>query len=60
MFLTNSFLTHQQLYEKAIKEIPKKMKVITVYNLIENYKINGTRRKSHISLLHLVCVDATQ
>lgn len=25
-----------------MKEVPKKMKVITVYNLIENYKINGS------------------
>lgn len=28
-----------------MKEIPKKMKLITVYNVIENYKINGTVRR---------------
>jgi len=31
-----------QMLEKFIKEVPKKMKVITTYNLIEQYKINGS------------------
>jgi len=31
-----------QLLEKFLKEVPKKMKVITTYNLIEQYKINGS------------------
>lgn len=28
------------LYDKMVKDIPKK-KVVTIYNLIEGYKING-------------------
>merc|ERR1712080_677018 len=28
--------------EKVLKEVPKKMKVITVYGLVEAYKINGS------------------
>jgi len=38
-----------QLLEKFLKEVPKKMKVITTYNLIEQYKINGSlaRRGIH-------------
>jgi ribosomal protein S25 len=30
------------LFDKIMKEVPRKMKVITVYNLVENYKINGS------------------
>jgi len=30
------------LLDKFLKEVPKKMKVVTVYNLIEQYKINGS------------------
>merc|ERR1719446_188946 len=30
----------KSLYDKICKEVPKK-KVITIYNLIEGYKING-------------------
>merc|ERR550525_999639 len=32
----------QALLDKVLKEVPKKMKVITVYNLVEMYKINGS------------------
>jgi ribosomal protein S25 len=38
----NKVVFNKNLYEKAMKEIPKKMKVITVYSLIEAYKINGS------------------
>ncbi len=38
----NKVVYNKNLYEKTMKEIPKKMKVITVYALIEAYKINGS------------------
>merc|ERR1712137_265523 len=38
----NNVVVNQALYDKICKEVPKKMKVITVYNMIENYKINGS------------------
>jgi ribosomal protein S25 len=34
--------------DKLLKEVPKKMKVITVYNLVEGYKINGSLARRSI------------
>ena len=33
---------NKALFDKLLKEVPKKMKVVTVYNLVEQYKINGS------------------
>merc|ERR1712080_772989 len=41
----------QSLLDKVIKEVPKKMKVITVYNLVEMYKINGSLARRTIKEL---------
>jgi len=41
----------QALLDKCLKEVPRRMKVITVYNLIENYKINGSLARRLIKLL---------
>lgn len=32
----------QTLFDKMLKEVPKKMRVITVYSLVEQFKINGS------------------
>merc|ERR1711976_432326 len=48
----NRVIFNKALWEKICKEVPKKMKVITVYNLIENYKINGSLARRTIK--HLV------
>jgi len=47
----NRVIFNKATYEKIMKEVPKKMKVITVYNLIENYKINGSLARKAIGLL---------
>jgi hypothetical protein len=33
---------NNELYQKMLKEVPKKMKVITAYALVEQYKINAS------------------
>lgn len=33
---------NQALLDKLLKEVPTKMKIVTVYNLVEQYKINGS------------------
>jgi ribosomal protein S25 len=38
----NLVVVSKALHDKMMKEIPKKHKVITVYTLIENYRINGS------------------
>merc|ERR1719217_59165 len=38
----NLVVFSQALFDKLLKEVPARMKVITVYNLIENYRINGS------------------
>jgi hypothetical protein len=47
----NRVVFNKVLYEKVMKEVPKKMKVITVYNMIENYKINGSLARRAITEL---------
>merc|ERR1719253_415353 len=47
----NRVVYNKTLYEKVMKEVPKKMKLITVYNLIENYKINGSLARRTINEL---------
>lgn len=37
---------NKAVHDKICKEVPKKMKVITVYSLVENYKINGSLARS--------------
>jgi small subunit ribosomal protein S25e len=39
------------LLDKVVKEVPKKMKVITVYTLVENYKINASLARRTIQEL---------
>jgi small subunit ribosomal protein S25e len=56
----NNLVTfNKSLWAKVQNEIPK-MKVVTIYNLIENYKINGSlaRRaiRELVSAKKLVCV----
>jgi small subunit ribosomal protein S25e len=41
----------QALFDKVMKEVPKKMKVITVYSLVEQYKINGSLARRTIQTL---------
>lgn len=41
----NRVVFNKALWEKVVKEMPKKMKLITIYNVIENYKINGSLRR---------------
>merc|ERR1711966_651353 len=43
---------NKALYDKVCKEVPKKMKVITVYSLVENYKINGSLARAIMKTLH--------
>ncbi len=33
---------NNETYQKMIKEVPRKMKVITTYSLVEAYKITGS------------------
>merc|ERR1712130_566381 len=42
---------NQSLLDKVLKEVPKKMRVITVYNLVEMYKINGSLARRTIQEL---------
>jgi len=39
------------LFDKVVKEVPKKMKVITVYTLVENYKISASLARRTIQEL---------
>eukprot|EP00178_Gracilaria_changii_P025198 TRINITY_DN7735_c0_g1_i3.p1 TRINITY_DN7735_c0_g1~~TRINITY_DN7735_c0_g1_i3.p1 ORF type:complete len:116 (+),score=21.66 TRINITY_DN7735_c0_g1_i3:25-348(+) len=41
----------QALYDRLIKDVPKKMRVITVYTLCEQYKINGSLARRAINIL---------
>jgi len=41
----------QALFDKMIKEVPKKLKVITVYSLVEQYKINCSLARRSIAEL---------
>ena len=34
---------NKAILDKVMSDVPKKMKVITVYSMIENYKINGNK-----------------
>merc|ERR1712127_82078 len=47
----NRVVYNKNLWEKVQKDCPKKMKVITVYNLIENYKIGGSLARRTIQQL---------
>jgi small subunit ribosomal protein S25e len=53
----------QSLLDKVLKEVPKKIKVITVYNLVEMYKINGSLARRTIKELlkrgTIKCVQKT-
>ena len=40
-----------ELFAKMLKEVPRKMKVITTYSLIEAYKINGSLARRSIKEL---------
>jgi len=42
---------NQALYDQLLKEVPKKLKVVTIYNLIEAYKINGSLARRSIKEL---------
>ena len=52
---------NEELYNKVVTEVPKKMKVITIYNIIEAYKINGSLARRIIDELaasnKIKCVD---
>ena len=37
---------NKAILDKVMTDVPKKMKVITVYSMIENYKINGPSHSS--------------
>eukprot|EP01084_Bolivina_argentea_P181992 314274_1 len=52
----NRVVFNKNLMEKVMKEVPKKMKIITVYNLIENYKIGGSLARRTIT--ELLAVNA--
>mmetsp|Transcript_20636 Transcript_20636/g.48666 ORF Transcript_20636/g.48666 Transcript_20636/m.48666 type:complete len:120 (+) Transcript_20636:18-377(+) len=42
---------NQELYDRVVKDVPKKMKIITIYNMIEAYKINGSLARKIIDVL---------
>jgi len=42
---------NQQVYDQLLKEVPRKLKVVTIYNLIEAYKINGSLARRSIKEL---------
>ncbi len=52
---------NDELYQRVIKDVPQKMKVITIYNMIESYKINGSLARRIIDQLakdgKIKCVD---
>jgi len=41
----------QALWDKFIKDVPRKQKVVTIFNLIEQYKINGALARRAIQEL---------
>jgi len=42
---------NKALFDKFITEVPKKMKVITIYSLVEQFKINGSLARRGIQEL---------
>lgn len=41
----------QAIFDKLVKEVHKKSRIITVYSLVENYKINGSLARRAIAHL---------
>lgn len=48
----NLVVLSKALHDKILKDVPKKNKVITVYTLIENYKVNGSIARHMIREMH--------
>lgn len=44
----NLVVFNQALLDKLLKEVPQKMRIVTVYNLVEQYKINGSLARRSI------------
>lgn len=42
----------QVLFDKMLKDVPKKMKVITVYSIVEQFKVNGALARRSIAELY--------
>ncbi len=47
----NRVVFTKSIYESTMKSVPTKLKVITLYNLIETYKINGSLARKLVQQL---------